>query len=111
MVRASVADSPRSAWTVRLAFADGPFSRVGSGGSVCFNGRSAVQGRTVHGVCADSLRQQAGRSARPVPTVRPSWPDGLPEPVCFASWFDSSLPFLCFRVCYKELFLGLEVDP
>jgi hypothetical protein len=41
-VRASVADGPGPARTVRLAFADGSFSRVGSGGSVCINGRSAV---------------------------------------------------------------------
>jgi hypothetical protein len=110
-VRASAADGPGPARTVRLAFADGPFSRVGSGGSVRFNGRSAVEGRTVRGVCADSPWQQAGRSARSVRTVRPTLPDGSPEPVCFASWFDSSLPFLCFRVCFKESFLGLEVDP
>jgi hypothetical protein len=104
-------DGPGPARTVRPAFADGPFSRVGSGGSVRFNGRSAVQGRTVRGVCADSPRQQAGWSARPVRTGRPSWPDGPPEPECFVSWFDSSLPFSCFRVCFKESFLRLEVDP
>jgi hypothetical protein len=91
--------------------ADGPLFRVVSSGSVWFFGRSAVQGRTVRCVRADSPRQQAGRSTWPVWTVRPSWPDGPPEPVCFASWFDSFLPFLCFRVCFKESFLGLEVDP
>jgi hypothetical protein len=96
-----VADGPGPARMVRLAFADGPFSRVGSGGSVRFNGRSAVQGRIVRGVCADSPRQQAGRSASPVRMVRPSWPDGPPEPVCFASWFDSSLPsFVLPRVLH-----------
>jgi hypothetical protein len=72
------------------------FSEFASGGSVGFNGQSAAQ---------------AGRSAWPVRTVRLSWPDGPPEPVSFSSWFDSSLPFLCFRVCYRESFLGLEVDP
>jgi hypothetical protein len=90
--------------------ADGPLFGVVSGGSVCFFGRSAAQGRTARGVC-DSLRQQAGRSSWPVRTVRPSWRDGPPEPECFASWFDSSLPFLCFHVCFKESFLRLEVDP
>jgi hypothetical protein len=65
----------------------------------------------VRGVGADGPRLQVGQSARPVRTVRPSWPDGPLEPVSFASWFDSSLPFSCFRVCFKELFLGLEVDP
>jgi hypothetical protein len=73
--------------------------------------RSATKGRTVHSVCADNPWQQAGRSAWPVRTVYPSWPDGSPEPVCFASWFDSSFPFSCFRVCFKESFLRLEVDP
>jgi hypothetical protein len=91
--------------------ADGPLFGVVYGGSVSFFGRSAAQGRTVRGVGADSPRQQAGRSAWPVRTVRTSWPDGPPEPVCFASWFDSSLPFSCFRVCFKESFLRLEVDP
>jgi hypothetical protein len=65
----------------------------------------------VRSVGADGPRQQAGRSARPVRTVRPSWPDGPPEHVSFASWFDSSLPFSCFHVCFKESFLRLEVDP
>jgi hypothetical protein len=98
-------------WTVRVLPADGPLFGVVSGGSVSFFGRSVAQGRTVRGVCADSPRQQARRSAWPVRTVRPSWPDGPPEPECFASWFDSSLPFSCFRVCFKESFLRLEVDP
>jgi hypothetical protein len=43
----------------------------------------------VRGAGADSLRQQAGQSAWPVRTVRPSWPDGPPEPGCFVLWFDS----------------------
>jgi hypothetical protein len=43
-------------------------------------------------VCrADSPRVPGGQSAWPVRTVRPSWPDGPPEPGCFALWFDSSL--------------------
>jgi hypothetical protein len=72
------------AWrTIGVLPADCPFFGVVSGGSVCFLGRSAAQGRTVRGVSADSPRQQAGRSAWPVRTVRPSWPDGPPEPECF----------------------------
>jgi hypothetical protein len=118
-VRGCLADSPRAprgrsagAWrTVRVLPADGPLFGVISGGSICFFGRSAVQGQTVRGVCADDPRQQAGRFAWPVRTVRPSWPDGPPEPECFVSWFDSSLPFSCFRVCFKESFQRLEVDP
>jgi hypothetical protein len=79
--------------------ADGPLFGVVSGGSVCFFGRSAAQGRTVHGVGADSPRQQAGRSAWLERTVRPSWTDSSPEPECFVPWFDSSLPsFVLLRV-------------
>jgi hypothetical protein len=68
---------------------------------------------------ADSPRVPGGQSACSPRTVRYSGSslevlcalsDGPPEPVCFASWFDSSLPFLCFRVCFKESFLRLEVD-
>jgi hypothetical protein len=105
--------------TVRGCLADSP--RAPRGQSVIqgrlwrfyllFQTVREAKGRTVRGVCADSPRQQAGRSAWPVRTVRPSWPDGPPEPVCFASWFDSSLPLPCFRVCFKESFLRLEVDP
>jgi hypothetical protein len=114
-----VSDSPQQR-------ADGP--RVPCGQSACsprtvrysgsslevlfaFFGQSATQGRTVRGVGADSPRQQAGRSAWPVRTVRPSWPNGPPEPECFVLWFDSFLLLSCFRVCFKELFLRLDVDP
>jgi hypothetical protein len=90
------------AWrTVRVLPADGPLFGVISGGSVCFFRQFATQGRTVHIVGADSPWQQAGRSAWPVRTVRPSWPDGPPEPECFVSWFDSILLLSCFRVCFK----------
>jgi hypothetical protein len=100
------------AWrTVRVLPADSPLFGVVSGGSVCFFGRSAAQGRTVHGVGADSPRQQAGRSAWLEWTVRPSWPDGPPEPECFVLWFDSFLFLSCFRACFKKSFLRLEVDP
>jgi hypothetical protein len=103
-VRGCPTDSPR-------APADGLLFGVVSGGSVCFFRQSAAQGRTVRGVCADSPRQQAGRSAWPMRTVRPSWPDGPPEPECFVLWFDSFFLLSCFRVCFKESFLRLEVDP
>jgi hypothetical protein len=59
----------------------------------------------------DSPRYIGGRSTWPVRTVRLSWPDGPPEPGCFALWFDSSLLLSCFRVCFKESFIRLEVDP
>jgi hypothetical protein len=112
--------------TVRVYRADGPrvlggqsacsprtvrFSRFATGGSVRFNGRSAAQAglsaervRTVRGTLPNSPRG-------PSRTVRPAWPDGPPDAECFASWFDSSLPFSCFHVCVKESFLRLEVDP
>jgi hypothetical protein len=114
-----VSDGPRvpggqsaGAWrTVRVLPADGPLFEVATGGSVGFFGQSAAQGRTVRGAGADSPRQQAGQSAWLVRTVRPSWPDGPPETGCFVSWFDSSLLISCFRVCFKESFLRLEVDP
>jgi hypothetical protein len=87
------------------------FSRFATGGSVRFNGRSVAQAgqsaarvRTVRGTLPDGPRG-------PSRTVCPTWPDGPPEAELFASWFDSSLSFLCFRVCFKESFLGLEVDP
>jgi hypothetical protein len=90
------------AWrTVRVLPADGPLFGVISGGSVCIFGQSAAQGRMVRGVCANSPRQQAELSAWPVRTVRPTWPDGLPEPECFVPWFDSSLPsFVLPRVLH-----------
>jgi hypothetical protein len=113
-----LSDGPRvpggqsaGAWRiVRVLTADGPLFGVVTGGSVCFFGQSVAQGRTVHGAGADSPRQQDGQSAWPVRIVRPSWPDGPPEPDCFVPWFDSSL-LSCFRVCFKESFLRLEVDP
>jgi hypothetical protein len=91
--------------------ADGPLFGVVSGGSVCFVGQSETQGRTVRGVGADSPRQQVGLSAWPVWTVRPSWPDGPPEPECFVLLFDSFLLLSCFHVCFKESFPRREIDP
>jgi hypothetical protein len=111
-VRSSGADSPRvpsgqSACSPRMV----RFSGFATGGSVSLNGQSAAQGRTVRGTGADNPRQQAEQSAWPVWIVRPSWPDGPPEPGCFVSWFDSSPLLSCFRMCFKESFLRLEVDP
>jgi hypothetical protein len=118
-VRSSGADSPRvpggqsacsprmvrysgSSLEVLFAFSDGPRRRAE---------RSVVYVRTVHGSRPDGPCGPCGRSVWPVRTVRSSWPDGPPEPECFDSWFDSSLLLSCFRVCFKESFLRLEVDP
>jgi hypothetical protein len=97
----------RSAWSSRTV----RFSRVGSRGSVVFNGRSVAPGRTVRVSLADCPRHLAGLSARPLRTVRPAWPDSRPEADSFVPWFDSSLLLSCFRVCFKESFLRLGVDP
>jgi hypothetical protein len=94
-----VSDGPRvsggqfaGAWrTVRVLPTDGSFFGVITGGFVCFFKQSAAQGRMVRGEGVNSPRQQAGQSAWPVRTVRPSWPDGPPEPRSFVPWFDSSL--------------------
>jgi hypothetical protein len=67
--------------------------------------------QTVRSKGADSPRYPAGQSARPLQTVCPAWPDSPPEPGSFVPWFDSSLLLSCFRVCFKESFLRLEVDP
>jgi hypothetical protein len=58
---------------------------------------------TVCGTWPDCLRGQCGQSAPPGRTVRQ----------CLAALFLGSIPpsFLsCFRVCFKESFLRLEVD-
>jgi hypothetical protein len=111
-VRNRGADSPRvpggrsacSPRTVR-------FSGFATRGSVGFNGQSAAQAgrsavpvRTVRGTLADSLRGSCGQSAPPGRTV----PQSLA-----ALLFGSIPPFFlsCFRVCFKEWFLRLEVDP
>jgi hypothetical protein len=111
-VRARVADSPGVARTVRPALADGPFfpgsflvfcvcltdgPRRGPDGPRRRRGRSAVAGRTVRVV-------HRGRSALPGRTVR--------QELCAVLLVSfPSFPFQCFRVCFKESFLGLEVDP
>jgi hypothetical protein len=87
------------------------FSGFATGGSVGFNGQSAAQARrsavpvrTVRGTLADGPRGPCGQSAPPGRTVRQS---------LAALLFGSFPPFLlsCFRVCFKESFLRLEVDP
>jgi hypothetical protein len=111
-VRMCRADSPRvpggqsvcSPRTVR-------YSRCVSGGSVAFFGQSAAQAgrsaarvRIVRDTLPDSPRGLCGQSAPPGRTVRQS---------LAALLFGSIPPFLlsCFRVCFKESFLRLEVDP
>jgi hypothetical protein len=87
------------------------FSGFATGGSVGYNGQSAAQARrsavpvwTVRGTLADSPHGPCGQSAPPGRTVRQ----------CLAALFLGSIPpsFLSrFRVCFKESFLRLEVDP
>jgi hypothetical protein len=114
-----VSDGPRvpggqsaGAWrTVRVLPADSPLFAVRLWRFCCLFRTVRGSGRTVRGKGADSPQYPAEQSARPLRTVRPAWPDSPPEPGCFVSWFDSSLLLLCFRVCFKESFLRLEVDP
>jgi hypothetical protein len=87
------------------------FSRVGSGGSVVFNGRSVAPGRTVRVSLADCPWHLARLSTRPLRTVRPAWPDSPPKVDSLVPCFDSFLLLSCFRMCFKESFLRLEVDP
>jgi hypothetical protein len=111
-VRVCRADSPRvpggqsasSPRTVR-------YSQCVSGGSVTFfgqyaaqAGRSAARVRTVRDTLPDNPRSLCGQSAPPGRTGRQS---------LAALLFGSIPPFLllCFRVCFKESFLRLEVDP
>jgi hypothetical protein len=111
-VRVCRADSPRvlggqsacSPRTVRysgsllevlFAFSDSPRLRAG---------RSVARVRTVRGSRPDSPCGLCGQSAPPGRTVRQS----------LAALFLGSIPpsFLsCFRVCFKESFRRLEVDP
>jgi hypothetical protein len=111
-VRVCRADSPRvpggqsacSPRTVR-------YSQCVSGGSVAFFGQSAAQAgwsaarvRTVRDTLPNSPRGLCGQSAPPGRIVRRS---------LAALLFGSISPFLlsCFRVCFKESLLRLEVDP
>jgi hypothetical protein len=84
-----------SSLVVLLAFTDCPRLLAGL---------SAAPGRTVRGTWPDCPRGQCGPSAPPGRIVRQ----------CLAALLLGSvaLTFLsCFRVCFKESFLRLEVDP
>jgi hypothetical protein len=114
-----VSDGPRvlggqfaGAWrTVRVLPADGPLFAVRLWRFRYLFRTVRGSGRTVRGKGADNPRYPAGQSARPLRTVRPAWPDSPPEAGSFVPWFDSFLLLSCFRVCFKESFLILEVDP
>jgi hypothetical protein len=114
-----VSDGPRvlggrsaGAWrTVRVLPADGSLFAVHLWWFWCLFRTVRGSGRTVRGKGVDSPRYPAGQSARSLRTVRPTWPDSPPEAGSFVPWFDSFLLLLCFRVCFKESFLRLEVDP
>jgi hypothetical protein len=99
-------------------FADGPSfssgqSGFGAGGPPGPYGQSVFPGsllwfgwllRTVRGSWLDCPRRLCGQSAHPGRTVR----------LCLTAFLLGSIPpsFLsCFRVCFKEPFLRLEVDP
>jgi hypothetical protein len=111
-VRRRGADSPRvpsgrSACTPRTVC----FSEFATGGSVGFIGQSAAQagqsarlGRTVRQTWPDSPHGPCGQSAPPGRTVRQSL-----AALLFGLIPPSSLS--CFRVCFKESFLRLEIDP
>jgi hypothetical protein len=93
------------AWrTVRVLPADGPLFAVHLWRFCCLFRIVRGSGRTVRRKGADSPRYPAGQSTIP-------WPDSPPEPGSFVPWFNSSLLLSCFRVCFKESFLILEVDP
>jgi hypothetical protein len=96
--------------TVRVCRADSP--RVPGGQSASSPRTVRYSGSLLEVLFAfsDSLRQQAGQSAWPVRTVRPP---GRTVRQSLAALFLGSIPlsFLsCFRVCFKESFLRLEVD-
>jgi hypothetical protein len=83
-------------------------------------GQSACSPRTVHYsgsslevlvTFSDGPRRRAGQSAVWVRTVRGSRPDSPLEADSLVPCFDSFLLLSCFRVCFKESFLRLEVDP
>jgi hypothetical protein len=99
--------SGRSAWSSRTV----RFSRVGSGGSIVFNRWSVAPSRTVRVSLADCPQHLAKLSAWPLRTVRPAWPDSPLEADSLVPCFDSFFFLSCFRVCFKESFLRLEVDP
>jgi hypothetical protein len=114
-------------------FADGPsFSSGRSGihadGPFGLRGRSVFLGSVLVVLLSltDGPWPPAGRSAYPLRFVRGTWPD-CPRGLCGQSappgrtvrprliaWFFDSIPsplLSCFRVCFIESFLRLEVDP
>jgi hypothetical protein len=96
-VRASVTDGPDPVWMVRLVLADSPFFPVRLWWFWWHL-------RTVRGTWPDCPRGHCGPSAAPGRTVRQ----------CLAALLLGSIPLSllsCFRVCFKESFLRLEVDP
>jgi hypothetical protein len=114
-------------------FADGPSFCSGrfrsrADGPPGLRGRSVFLGSFLVVLLAltDCPRLLVGRSAWPLRTVRGSWPDcprGLSGQCAppgrivrqrlTALLLGSIPPFLlsCFRMCFKESFLRLEVDP
>jgi hypothetical protein len=114
-----VSDSPcvpggqsAGAWrTVRVLPTEGPLYAVRLWRFWCLFRTVRGSGRTVCGKGADNPRYPAGQSARPLRTVRPAWPDSPPGAGSFVPWFNSSHLLSCFRVCFKESFLRLEIDP
>jgi hypothetical protein len=114
-------------------FADGPSfssrrSRTRADGPPGLHGWSVFPGASLVVLVAFSDRpwHLAGLSAAPLRTVRGTWPD-CPRGPCgqsapsgrtvrqsLASLLLGSISpsfFTCFRVCFKESFLKLEVDP
>jgi hypothetical protein len=84
-----------SVLVVLLSLTDGPWPPAG---------RSVCPLRTVRGTWPDCPRGLCGQSALPGRTVRPR----------LTAWFFDSIHFpllSCFRMCFKEPFLRLEVDP
>jgi hypothetical protein len=97
--------------TVRGCLADSPRAP---------RGRSIIRGASLEVLVSfldsprlrpDGPRNGCGQSAIPCRTVRATFADSPPEAGSFVSWFDSFLLLSCFRVCFKESFLRLEVDP
>jgi hypothetical protein len=103
-------------------------SETSADGPSGFRGRSVFLGAALVVLLAftDCPRHMVGLSAWPLRTVRGTWPDcprgscGPSAPPgrivrqCLAALFLGSIPpsFLsCFRVCFKDSFLRLEVDP
>jgi hypothetical protein len=112
--------------TVRVCRGDSP--RVSGGQSACSPRTVRYSGSLLEVLFSfsDSPRLRAGQFAVRVRTIRGSRPDS-PCGLCgqstpsgrtvrqsLAVLFLGSIPpsfLLCFRVCFKESLLGLEVDP